>query len=486
MERIAIVNFMKGSKGQSRGGMAGVMRYASQDEKTRWGDMQLVSGINCQAQSAYNDFLRIQLLHHKDNGRRFYHLVQSFPKEEKVDPQQAHLAARRLAEFFEDREVLVCTHTDRDHIHSHLIINAVALESGRKLHSDNALIENLMKFNDQVCMEFQLSVFQPTQHKKKTKSLSNAEYHAAAKGESWKFQMINVIDNCMRYASTKDEFIELMRSEGYQVKWTPSRKNITYTTPDGRKCRDDRLHEEKYLKEKMEFEFKIRAQLIYGTAETEEPDHAAAADAPIRNSAATGTADVADREYNRDKRHDQPTDAAPLDYRAALDRSAVGADAGHDGIHQEVDYHTEPSVGADIPAALGAEFAAAKHGEAKSDAFASERIGGEGVLPALDGRTGWEEEREALLTFLGMGMDGGQPVHEPTVLDAPAWGNRLLSDLASLERSVQMGSRPVMDATTMAQPHADHKLLRKEHEKKIAQGHARDDHEEESKYQQSM
>ena len=82
MEGIAIVNFMKGSKGQSRGGMAAVMRYASQDEKTKWGDMKLVSGVNCQAYSAYDDFLRTQLLHHKDSGRRFYHLVQSFPKGE--------------------------------------------------------------------------------------------------------------------------------------------------------------------------------------------------------------------------------------------------------------------------------------------------------------------------------------------------------------------------------------------------------------------
>jgi len=477
---------MKGSKGQSRGGMAGVMRYASQDEKTRWGNTQLVSGVNCQAQSAYNDFLRTQLLHHKDNGRRFYHLVQSFPKGEKVDPPQAHFAARRLAEFFEDREVLVCTHTDRDHVHSHLIINAVALESGRKLHSDKALIDNLMKFNDHVCMEFHLPVFQPEQKKNKTKSISNAEYHVAAKGESWKFRMINVIDSCMRYASNRDEFIELMRSEGYEVKWTPSRKNITYTTPDGRKCRDDRLHEEKYLKEKMEFEFRIRAQLIHGTAEAEEPNHAAVADTPIRSATATGAAGNAAAGYDQAKRHILPADAAPLDYRAALDRSAVGADAGYDGIHREVDLHAEPSAGADIPAALGAEFAAAELGVEQSNTFAGEGIGGDGILPALDGRTGWEEERAALLTFLGMGMDGGQPVHEPAVLDAPAWGSRLLSDLASLERSVQMGNGPVMDATTMAQPHADRKLLRKEHEKKIAQGHSRDDHQEDFVYQQSM
>jgi len=479
VERIAIVNFMKGSKGQSRGGMAGVMRYASQDEKTKWGEMKLVSGVNCQAQSAYNDFLRTQLLHHKDNGRRFYHLVQSFPKGEKVDPPQAHLAARRLAEFFEDREVLVCTHTDRDHIHSHLIINAVALESGRKLHSDKQLIDNLMKFNDQVCMEFQLPVFQPDQKKNKTKSISNAEYHVAAKGESWKFQMINVIDNCMKYASTRDEFIELMRSEGYQVKWTPSRKNITYTTPDGRKCRDDRLHEEKYLKEKMEFEFAIRKEIIDGGSEIPQ-QHQLDEDEGCRAEGHTGRTqldgiDPADRVYPR--------------------RAGTAEPVPADDAHQS-------GCGA-VP---------------EGDGTAEQRVSGaaefdSGVVRA----TGWECQREDLLRLraaydirqAGHGYgDQADPVADLTAdrndptgivggcihsealddtdLSLDNGGGSLAADLTRLGRSVEMSAEPVMDATTMARSYTDRKQLRKEHEKKIAQGHARDDHEEEFTFQQSM
>jgi len=168
--QIAIVNFVSDGKGQSKGGMKAVMQYAAQNKKTLWQGQQLVSGVNCQAASVYDDFLRTQLLHHKDSGRRFYHLVQSFPSGEAVNPVTAHLAAKRLAEFFEDREVLVCTHTDRNHIHSHLINNAVALESGLKLHSDKALIQKLMRFNDQVCAEFGLPVFQPEQKSEQTTS----------------------------------------------------------------------------------------------------------------------------------------------------------------------------------------------------------------------------------------------------------------------------------------------------------------------------
>ena len=100
--------------------------------------------------------------------------------------------------------------------------------------------------------------------------MSSREYRSAAKGESWKFRLMNTIDQCMKYAATREEFISLMESEGYQVRWTDSRKSITYTTPTGMKCRDDRLHEEKYTKEVMEHEFRIRAAIAHGGIEAEE------------------------------------------------------------------------------------------------------------------------------------------------------------------------------------------------------------------------
>ena len=55
---------------------------------------------------------------------------------------------------------------------------------------------------------------------------------------------MNTIDECMKYAADKDAFVSLMASEGYAVRWESGRKYITYTTPDGLKCRDNKLHEE--------------------------------------------------------------------------------------------------------------------------------------------------------------------------------------------------------------------------------------------------
>ncbi|MFR7744812.1 MAG: relaxase/mobilization nuclease domain-containing protein [Acutalibacteraceae bacterium] len=257
---IAIVHFVNYKKGtQTRGCMKSVMRYVSQVNKTLWDGQQLVSGIGCQPETAFDEFLSTKLLHHKDGGVMFYHMVQSFPKGADIDPRTAHEAARRLAGYFEGCEVLVCTHVDREHIHSHCIINSVNFETGRKVHMADEQIQELRIRNDQICEELGLPKFQKDEQRQ-SRGMSNAEYYTADKGESWKFELMRVIDECMRYAGNREEFLVLLRSEGYDATWTDSRKNITYTTPDGRKCRDSKLHIEKYLKENMEAEFGYRTE----------------------------------------------------------------------------------------------------------------------------------------------------------------------------------------------------------------------------------
>ena len=240
----------------------------------------------------------------------FYHMVQSFPKGAAVDPRQAHEAARRLAEYFDGCEVLVCTHVDREHIHSHCVINSVNFETGKKLHMAKEQLQELMRRNDMICQEMGLPVFEPTAQQ--ARGMSGAEYHTALRGQSWKLRLMNTIDECMKYAVDKDSFVSLMASEGYAVRWESSRKYITYTTPDGLKCRDSKLHEEKYCKEAMEREFRIRAELIKRTFrraeendgrieadESAEQRAAAAADAahrdPVRSAAGDGQADGAGR-----------------------------------------------------------------------------------------------------------------------------------------------------------------------------------------------
>lgn len=247
------------------------MRYTMQDKKTEFEGQRLITGINCQPESVYADFMTTKRLHHKTDGVLFYHMVQSFPKGEAVDPVTAHAAALKLAEYYEGYEVLVCTHTDREHIHSHFLINSVNFDTGKKLHIAKDQLQELRQRNDHVCVEFSLPVFKPTDGKEKTKTMSIGEYHTAARGQSKKLQLMNIINDCMRHASSREEFIALMESEGYKVRWEASRRNITYTTPSGWQCRDRLLFGDKYLKENMEYEFRIRAEIIYGRAVGEEP-----------------------------------------------------------------------------------------------------------------------------------------------------------------------------------------------------------------------
>ena len=394
---MAIVHFVNYKRGtQSRAAMRGVMLYVIQEKKTTWEGEPLVGGINCQPQSVYDDFLNTKLLYHKDGGVMFYHMVQSFPKGEMIDPRQAHEAARRLAEYFDGCEVLVCTHVDREHIHSHCVINSVNFETGKKLHMAKEQIQELMRRNDMICQEMGLPVFEVTAQQ--ARGMGGAEYHTALKGQSWKLRLMNTIDECMKYAADKDAFVSLMESEGYAVCWESSRKYITYTTPDGMKCRDNKLHEEKYCKEAMEHEFRIRAKLIERKLRTEETNGGIETDesAEQRTRKYTAADDAAHRDPVRSAAGDEQADGAGR-------RNKLGAGG-----------NSEDPAGAETTHRPDAGAAVA-HGDAE--------IADRDVQTA---GTGWEPEREVFLQVDRL-ASGLQPAGGPQV-DRAAFGDRRSGD----------------------------------------------------------
>ena len=385
---MAIVHFVNYKRGtQSRAALRGVMLYVMQEKKTTWEGEPLISGINCQPQSVYDDFINTKLLYHKDGGTMFYHMVQSFPKGAAVDPQQAHEAARRLAEYFDGCEVLVCTHVDREHIHSHCVINSVNFDTGKKLHMAKEQIQELMRRNDMICQEMGLPVFDaPTQQ---PRGMSGAEYHTALKGQSWKLRLMNTIAACMKYAADRDAFISLMASEGYAVRWESDRKYITYTTPDGMRCRDSKLHEEKYCKEAMEREFRIRAELIKRTfRRAEETDGGIEADESAEQRAAAAA----------DPAHRDPVRSAAGDEQAggAGRRNKLGA-GGNSEDPARIENTHRPDAGAEVA-----------HGDAEI-ADRDEQTAG----------TGWEPEREVFLQVDRL-APGFQPAGGPQVDHAGA------------------------------------------------------------------
>ena len=441
------MNYKKGT--QTCNCMKSVMRYVSQMSKTIWDGQQLVSGIGCQPETAFDEFLSTKLLHHKDGGVMFYHMVQSFPKGANIDPRAAHEAARRLAGYFEGCEVLVCTHIDREHIHSHCIINSVNFETGRKVHMADEQIQELRVRNDEICEELGLPKFQRDEQRQ-SRGMSNAEYYTAVKGESWKFELMRVIDDCMRCAGNREEFLALLRSEGYDATWTDSRKNITYTTPDGRKCRDNKLHIEKYLKEKMEAEFGYRTE----NDNTRNVDAAQKADG--RGATAGTQCDGHGAELERAARN--------------AGQAVSAADAvGH-----------------------GPE-------NAPDEAGSTERFDRDAGECRKIRETGWEPEREVFFRLqstdreyedcpdhnperyeesaFGYGADGTEEDHHLRMgLD---YNSDLVRGAVRLGRAVEQmtDDAPQHDGTTML-PHIDSKRRKKLRQKKTALGHAEDDHEE--------
>ena len=434
---------------QTRGCMKSVMRYVSKFSKTLWDGQQLISGIGCQPETAFDEFLSTKLLHHKDGGVMFYHMVQSFPKGANIDPRTAHEAARRLAGYFEGCEVLVCTHTDREHIHSHCIINSVNFETGKKVHMADEQIQALRVRNDQICEELRLPKFQKDEQRKSS-GMSNAEYYPAAKGESWKLELMRVIDECMRYAGNREEFLVLLRAEGYSATWTDSRKNITYTTPDGRKCRDSKLHMTKYRKENMEAEFGYRTEIEYGSI---------------------GSA------------------AQEIDGRGA----AAGTGRDGDGTKLERDaQNAARSVSAADAAGRRSENAPDEAGRAGNpDRDADER--------SKVRETGWESEREVFFRLQRADREytescdfdfgerqtgnfssntGHKEQNSPVRLDLD-YGGDLVRGAMQFGRAVEQmtDNAPARDAASMP-PHIDSKRRRKLRQKKTALGHAEDDHED--------
>ena len=389
MSRIAIVHFVNYKRGtQSRAAMRGVMLYVMQEKKTAWEGESLVSGINCQPQSVYDDFLNTKLLYHKDGGTMFYHMVQSFPKGAAVDPRQAHEAARRLAEYFDGCEVLICTHVDREHIHSHCVINSVNFETGKKLHMAKEQLQELMRRNDAICLEMGLPVFEPTTQQ--ARGMSGAEYHTALRGQSWKLQLMNTIDECMKYAAERDAFVSLMASEGYAVRWESGRKYITYTTPDGMRCRDNKLHEEKYCKEAMEHEFRIRAELIKRKLRTAETNSGIeTAESAEQHAAANSAADPAHCDPVRPAADDEQADGTGK-------RNKLGAGGNSEYVAGIENAH-RPDAGAEVA-----------HGDAEI-ADGDEQVAG----------TGWESEREVFLQMDSV-ASGLQPAGGPQMDHAGA------------------------------------------------------------------
>lgn len=264
----------------SKAGIGTTLDYVTKEEKT---EQKLVSGLNCQPDTAKEEMQATKELWGKTKGRTYKHFVQSFASDEKIDPEQAHRIACRLAEErpeWKGFEVLIATHKDKDHIHTHFVVNSVSFEDGHKLQQSKADLQNMKDASDRLCLEYGLHITEKGktfsgQEREETVAFKKDTYQLLKKAEQGEVKsyvqgIALAALECREMATSRQDFCQLMKERGFEVDWQDNHKYITFIDLSRQeqgekqcKIRNNKL--EKYYniafgKESMEYEFERNAR----------------------------------------------------------------------------------------------------------------------------------------------------------------------------------------------------------------------------------
>ncbi|MDR4235503.1 relaxase/mobilization nuclease domain-containing protein, partial [Priestia megaterium] len=222
----------------SKASITNAIDYVTKKEKTNG---KLVSGYNLNAKYAKEQMAITKKLWDKTGGRTYKHFVQSYHKDEKIDLEKAHELAYQFverAELFKDFEVLIATHSDKEHIHTHFIVNSVNASTGKKFQMKKTDLDVLRNISDEICRkngltitkdgksfegEKRVSISAPT--KETYRQLKKA---SEKKATSYLENIAKAIIELKEIAKSKIEFIELMKNKGFEVLWSDNKKNVTY------------------------------------------------------------------------------------------------------------------------------------------------------------------------------------------------------------------------------------------------------------------
>lgn len=220
--------------------LKGIINYVLQPKKT---EEQLTTGFCCDVPKALEYFNETKENFGKTKGRQYYHFVQSFPPNENITAQQAHDAAVRFAEKckkFWGFEMIIVTHKDRDHLHTHFVMNSVSFIDGRKFHITHKELAAMKELQNQICVELGYSAapkkgFDMFGNKRTTVTANNSKtFHTLKKAEtkqkdSYLMECEKAFLNSIKMAKTKEQFIQLMHAQGFTTEWKNNKKHITFT-----------------------------------------------------------------------------------------------------------------------------------------------------------------------------------------------------------------------------------------------------------------
>lgn len=212
----------------------------------------LVTGISCSPGSAATEMMVTKKIWGKTDGRSYDHYVQSFAPEEKISPEEAHVIAVEWAkQEFQDFEVVVATHTDAHHLHSHILVNTVSYLDGHKIHTSAAWLDQAKRCSDKICRSHGLTVtrkgYDFDGFKRNAPTIWSKDVYylleRARRGEirSYVYDLFAQVSYARTHSHSREEYIDNLTSRGISVRWSDSRKDITYMDADGHRIRSSRL-----------------------------------------------------------------------------------------------------------------------------------------------------------------------------------------------------------------------------------------------------
>ena len=210
-----ILNIMESEGRNPASHLKNALEYIQNPDKTE--ECVLVGGINCLPDTAFEQMEETKNIFHKTGKRQGYHVIISFSTEEKVTAEQAMYVLEHFAKdvLGDDYEAVYAVHTDRKHMHGHLIWNSVSLTTGKKYNSPKSSWKNhLQPITNKYCDELGLSIM-PAEYSRNPKNISRDKWE---KEMSMKEIILRDAKMCAYAAGNVEHFKYLMKRLGYVFK----------------------------------------------------------------------------------------------------------------------------------------------------------------------------------------------------------------------------------------------------------------------------
>lgn len=187
-------------------------------------------GINCSEnyKQVASEFFETKDYFKKIGGRQYRHYIQSFSPNEISKDKVLEIAIKWAEKSFSGHEIFIAVHDDKEHLHSHFIVNTVNFETGEKLHEEARNLAFKKEVNDEICKLYGIDNQKSIKRKGDVISYDTNKYQIIKKGADITRLAENIIKN-MQIATSKENFIFNMQKDGYSTEWEENKKHIVFT-----------------------------------------------------------------------------------------------------------------------------------------------------------------------------------------------------------------------------------------------------------------